>query len=158
MKYWLIALYKTNEISRVKKNLDSQKFEYYSPVIHIKNNNSNTREELLFPGYIFIKTSLNRYSALKYTMGVKKILKFGDNISKMNDDEINKIRIIENASRSDPIVSNIKIGQDAVIANGSFKGSMVKICSLPHKERVEILLTLLGSARRIVMFQKDLSF
>ena len=33
---------------------------------------------MLFPGYIFINTSSENYSVLKYTKGIKNILKFGD--------------------------------------------------------------------------------
>ena len=76
-KKWLIALYKSNEVKRVKSNLLNQNFGFYLPKITIKKINSNPKVELLFPGYIFVNTSLENYSALKYTMGIKNIIKFG---------------------------------------------------------------------------------
>ena len=68
------------------------------------------------------------------------------------------MKMVENSSKSSPIVSQIKIGQDALIAKGSLKGSIVKVCSLPSKARVEILLYFLGSARRLSVSEKDLIF
>ena len=80
-KNWLVATYKINEVRRVESNLLNQKFDYCLPKITIKKINSNPKVEVLFPGYIFVNTSFENYSALKYTMGIKNIIKFGDNIS-----------------------------------------------------------------------------
>ena len=65
------------------------------PKITIKNNNFISKEELLFPGYIFIKTTFDNYSTLSFTKGIKKILKFGSNISFMSEKDIAEIRMIE---------------------------------------------------------------
>tara|TARA_B110000503_G_C7039262_1_gene367488 strand:+ start:87 stop:563 length:477 start_codon:yes stop_codon:yes gene_type:complete len=156
MKNWLVASYKINEVKRVEKNLLNQKFNYYLAKITTKKINSSSKEELLFPGYIFINTSFENYSALKYTKGIKNIIKFGDHISCISNDEIKTLQTVEESSKTDPVVSQIHIGQDAVISRGSLKGSIVKICSLPSKERVDILLSFLGSLRRFNIAKKDL--
>ena len=72
--YWLVVTYKINEVRRLERNLLNQKFEYYLPKITSKKINSNPKEKMLFPGYIFVNTSLENYSALKYTMGLKNII------------------------------------------------------------------------------------
>ena len=54
MKNWIIATYKTNEINRLERNLLNQKFDYYLPKITKKKINSKLKEELLFPGYVFV--------------------------------------------------------------------------------------------------------
>jgi transcription antitermination factor NusG len=157
-KNWLIATYKINEVRRVESNLLNQKFDYCLPKITIKNINSNLKEEVLFPGYIFVNTSFENYSALKYTMGIKNIIKFGDNISCISDKEIKAMQMADEASKTDPVVPQIQIGQDVMIAKGSLTGSIVKVCSLPSKERVEVLLSFLGSVRRVTIPEKDLIF
>jgi transcription antitermination factor NusG len=157
-KNWLIATYKINEVRRVESNLLNQKFDYCLPKITIKNINSNPKEEVLFPGYIFVNTSFENYSALKYTMGIKKIIKFGDNISCISDKEIKAMQMAEEASKIDPVAPQIQIGQDVLIAKGSLTGSIVKVCSLPSKERVGVLLSFLGSVRRVTIPEKDLIF
>ena len=80
MKYWLVATYKINESKRADSNLSNQNFEYYLPKIKVKKADSNLKEEVLFPGYVFIKTRLEDYSLIKYTKGIKKVVKFGKNI------------------------------------------------------------------------------
>ena len=157
-KKWLIALYKSNEVKRVESNLLNQKFDYFLPKITTKKINSNPKVEVLFPGYIFVNTSLENYSALKYTMGIRNIIKFGDNISCISDEEIEAMQMAEEVSKIDPVVSQIQIGQDVMIAKGSLTGSIVKVCSLPSKERVGVLLSFLGSVRRVTIPEKDLIF
>ncbi len=155
---WLIALYKINEVKRVEANLSSQKFKYYLPKITTTKTNSNPKVEVLFPGYIFINTSSENYSVLKYTKGIKDILKFGDQISSLSSDEIKAMQMVEKTSKSSPLLRQLKIGQDAFVKKGSLKGNIVKICSLPSKDRVGILLHFLGSVRRVLISEKDLIF
>ena len=91
-------------------------------------------------------------------MGVKSIIKFGDNIACMLNEDIKAMKMAEQASKIDPVVSQIQIGQGARISKGSLKGNMVKICSLPSKKRVSVFLTFLGSMRRAIIPEKDLIF
>ena len=157
-KQWLIASYKSNEANRVTSNLSNQNFDFYLPKITTRKINSNPKVELLFPGYIFVNTDLENYSALKYTMGIKNIIKFGDNISRISSEEIEAIQMAEETSKLNPAVQQIQIGQEVKISKGSLTGSIVKVCSLPSKERVGVLLNFLGSLRRVTVSEKDLIF
>jgi len=158
MRHWLVATYKANELKKLEINLLNQKFDYYLPKIITRKVNCNPKEEALFPGYIFINTSFKNYSALKYTRGIKKILKFGGNVPSISDQDIKKMQMAEKISKSDPIIPQIKIGQKAIIKEGFLKGSIVKISSLPSKDRISILLTFLGSLRRVTIPEKNLIF
>jgi len=157
-KNWFIASYKINEANRVTSNLSNQNFDFYLPKITTIKINSKPKVEALFPGYIFVNTSLENYSALKYTMGIKNIIKFGDNISCISHEEIKSMQMAEKKSKLEPVAQQIQIGQTATITKGSLKGSIVKICSLPSKERVSIFSTFLGCVRRITIPEKDLIF
>jgi transcriptional antiterminator RfaH len=156
-KNWLIALYKSNEVKRVESNLLNQKFDYYLPKITTKKINSNPKVEVLFPGYIFINTNFENYSAIKYTIGIRNIIKFGDNISCISSEEIEAMQMAEEASKIDPVAPQIQIGQDVMIEKGSLTGSIAKVCSLSSKERVGVLLYFLGSRRRVTIPIKDLA-
>ena len=157
-KQWLIASYKSNEANRVTSNLSNQNFDFYLPKITTRKINSNPKVEVLFPGYIFVNIDPENYSALKYTMGIKNIIKFGDNISRISSEEIEAIQMAEETSKLNPAVQQIQIGQEVKIAKGSLTGSIVKVCSLPSKERVGVLLNFLGSLRRVTVSEKDLIF
>ena len=157
-KKWLVASYKSNESKRLERNLLNQNFNYYLPKITVKKINSSPKEEILFPGYIFVNINFENYSALKYTMGIKNIVKFGDNISYISDEVIEAIKVAEKKSKKNPVASKIQIGQDVMIASGSLAGSIVKVCSLSSKQRVNVLLSFLGSVRRVTVSEKDLIF
>jgi transcription antitermination factor NusG len=157
-KKWLVALFKASESKRLEINMSNQNFDYYLPKITIKKVNSRPKEEALFPGYIFVNTSLENYSALKYTIGIKNIIKFGENISYISSEEIKAIQDIEESSKVDPIQSKIQIGQDIFVSAGSFKGNIAQVCSLPSRDRVAVFLYLLGSMRRVNIPLKDLAF
>jgi len=158
MNNWLVANYKINEIKRVEINLKNQSFDYYLPRIVTKKHNLNPKEEVMFPGYIFINAEVDKYSSVRYTKGIKDIIRFGENIAQISDEEIKSINFVEKSSREEPLIQKIQIGQEVNIISGTFKGNIAKICSLPSKERVGILLRVLGSMRRIDVSEKDLIF
>lgn len=156
MNKWFVASHKINELRKLEINLRNQKFDYYLPKIKIRKTKSHFIEEVLFPGYIFINTGIENISALQYTRGIKKVIKFGKNFSFMSNDEISSIKKIEEASRHNPISTNIYVGQEAIIKEGSLKGNLVKVCSLPANKRVDIFIHILGSKRSINMSLDDL--
>lgn len=158
MKYWLIATYKINENKKVEVNLLNQKLDYYLPKIYTKKINSITKKEIFFPGYIFIESNQEKYQSIKYTKGIKRIIKFGKNIPCLNENEINAIQAIEKESQLQPIGSKIRIGQNSFVSQGSFKGNMVKIASLPSKQRIEVMINFLGSSRKVNLMTTDLVF
>lgn len=158
MKHWLVATYKTKEAKRLEFNLSNQKFDYYLPKITKKNLNSKPKEELLFPGYVFVNTSFKNYSTLRYTIGIKNVIKFGDNISYISNEEIKTIQMVEESSKIHPLTKELQAGQEVIIKEGSLKGTIVKICSLPSKERANVLINFLGSTRRINISKRNLIF
>ena len=158
MKHWIVATYKVNEIKKVESNLSNQNFDYYLPRIIFEKTNSKIKEEVLFPGYIFINTSFENCLPISNTIGIKDIIKFGNYIPSLTDNHIKSIEAIVEASKSNPKVEKIKIGQEAVIASGPFKGNMVKVYSLPSKKRAEVLLQFLGSIKKVNIAKKSLKF
>lgn len=157
MNNWIVASYKINEVARLELNLQNQKFDYYLPKIVLERFNTNLKEELMFPGYVFINTDIKNYTALKYTKGIKKILKFGQSIPYISKDDIDAIIKVEHESKNNPKLARYKVGQEVAIKVGSFKGNLVKICSLPAAQRVDILIHVLGSKRKINIALEDLS-
>ncbi len=157
MNNWLVASYKIKELKILERNLKNQNFKYYLPKIKIINIDYSLKEEILFPGYIFINTSIENYSALKFTKGIKNIIKFGNNISFLSDEDINEIKIVEESSNTNPVNKKFKVGQEVFVKEGSLKGRIVQICSLPSNDRVDILLNILGSKKIVNIKEKDLS-
>ena len=149
MKVWMVATYKTNEFKRLKENLQNQEIEYYSPKINTKQYNLTPKEEPLFPGYIFIYSSIENYTKIKYTRGISQVIRFNNNIATLQDDEIFELKKIESESFSKPIIQKISVGQEATMSEGPLKGSFITIASLPNKDRVNIFIHILGKKRKV---------
>lgn len=158
MKHWIVATYRINEIKNVESNLLNQNFDYYLPKINVEKSNSKIKEVPLFPGYIFINTSFEECSPIRNTIGIKDIIKFGNYIPSITDDQIKSIQAIVELSEINPKIEKIEIGQEAFILSGPFKGAMVKICSFPSRKRIEVLLHFLGSSKKVKILQKNLIF
>ena len=154
MEQWLVATYKINEVKRTTNNLSNQGLNYYLPKITTKNANSIQKENILFPGYIFIKTDFDKFALIKYTKGINSIIKFGKNIPYITDDEIKSIREVEESSKSKPLISKIKIGQEVVIKDGTLKGNIAKICSLPSKKGLMFSFIFLVLLERLMFLKK----
>ena len=152
----MIATYKINELKRLKNNFQNQDLEYYHPKINTKKYNSTSKEEPLFPGYIFIYSEIENYSKIKFTKGISKVIRFGNNIATLEDDEIYELKKIESESFSKPIIQKICVGQEATISEGPLKGTFVTIASLPNKDRVNIFLHILGNKRRVTAFLDEI--
>ena len=158
MKHWIVATYKINEIKKVESNLSNQNFDYYLPRIIFEKTNSKIKEEVLFPGYIFINTSFENCLPISNTIGIKDIIKFGNYIPSLTDNHIKSIKAIVESSKLNPKVEKIEIGQEAFITSGPLRGNLVKVCSFPSRKRVGVLLNILGSLKKINISQKILKF
>lgn len=123
----------------------------------IRDINFRLKEEVLFPGYIFVNIKDSEYHSLSYTKGIKRIIKFGNNICFMDSTEIEQIQKLESSCQKQPFQRIVKIGQDVKINKGSLKGNLVKICSMPQKDRVDIFVNMLGLKRKINIKLKYIS-
>tara|TARA_A100000164_G_C21779779_1_gene710454 strand:+ start:64 stop:540 length:477 start_codon:yes stop_codon:yes gene_type:complete len=149
MKVWMVATYKKTEIKRLQENLKNQDLDYFNPVIKTTKHNLAPKDEPLFPGYIFIHANPEHYHKIRYTKGINKVIRFDHNIAILTEDEINELKRIEDDSFSSPIIQQVFVGQEGVMSEGAFKGSLVRIASLPKKDRVNIFVHILGKMRRI---------
>jgi transcription antitermination factor NusG len=156
MNDWIVATYKINELTRLKKNLHNQGFEYYIAKIKTERLNLPPKEELLFPGYVFINSSFEQYTKIKYTRGIKNVIHFNNKIPLIDNNEIKELKNIEKNSYMEPIIQKVSVGQEAEMPEGPFKGSLIKIASMPKKDRVNILIYILGSKRKISVALNEL--
>jgi transcriptional antiterminator RfaH len=123
--------------------------EVFNPRLRLERQTRRGRmrsTESLFVNYLFarfvIETTLER---VRYTPSVKSVLQFGERIATIPDGVIYELRqtLIENA---DTVYTDAPLeGDEAEISHGPFqgeKGIIVRV--LPARERVEILLEVLG--------------
>ncbi len=140
-------------------NLARQGFEPYCPQIrklirHARRESEQLRP--LFPGYIFVRADIDRWRPILSTLGVRTLVRCGDQPSLLNGRFIDalKAREIEGAIAQPerPFIA----GQRVRIAGGPFEGLTATILGLNEKERVSVLLDMLMRSVKVSVSEHDL--
>ncbi len=129
--------------------------EVFSPFVRFKRARGRGTmwvTEALFPGYIFAKFHIiDQFRHVNATRGVAKILSFGGSPSIVHDDVITTVR--ENMPESEEIViipDVVGPGDEVRIVDGPYAGLRTVVTKvIPARQRVGILLEILGSEREV---------
>ena len=133
----------------VMKNLNFYNIENYLPIIkydYKKNSSLVLKEELLFPGYIFVKIDLSTQKKIvSYCKGVSHIISFNNECMIISENIIRLIKTYLHENKEKNPIKSLRIGDKVIISNGALNGNIVKISSiLPSFDRVKVLLNLIG--------------
>jgi len=149
-KSWYLVYTKPRSEVVAAENLSRQEYQTYLPLFkktRIKNGRSRTIIEPLFPRYVFIElnTETDNWSPIRSTIGVSKIVNFGFTPAKVPD---SLIRVLKENQNSDGfyefVEKKLVKGQVVEIMSGPMMGYSGIFNSYSTKDRVTILLTLLG--------------
>ena len=144
---WFLIYTKAQQEQRAKKNLESQGFETFLPLIAFAQSNSSKSITLkaMFPRYLFVKfnTELDKWNRIKSTRGVSHLVVFGQRLAEIPNQVIVYLR--SKADENDIVRLKIKRqefnkGEKVVVKTGAFKGKEATFLSKKSKERVRILL------------------
>jgi transcriptional antiterminator RfaH len=102
--------------------------------------------EPLFPGYLFVRCIVEeKINEIQYTNGVKKLVNFGGKIPAIPDVIIEELQKHFEANNLVSVDDTISPGDEVSVAEGAFAGmNALVLRTLPAKQRVQILLEILG--------------
>lgn len=140
---WLVIKYNLLNESRLINNLKNQGFVYYIPKIFVKKN-SQIKSLNLFPGYGFVQYEEKKVHSLKYTKGLKYVLKSGSEYSFLDNGYIQEIRVAQLSSADLPVSLKPKLNSDAIIIEGPLKGRVIKVIGFKSEDRIKYMYDLLG--------------
>jgi transcriptional antiterminator RfaH len=108
-------------------------------------------EEALFPGYIFGKFVYSSdYRLVSSAMGVTKIVSFGGQPSVVPGEIIQGLRGFARDNETVELAPQIDPGDEVAVMGGPFKGLQAVVTRvMPSKQRVALLLEMLGTQREI---------
>lgn len=123
--------------------------EVFNPQLRILRSTRAGRRwntESLFPNYVFARFALDpMLDRVRYTPSVKVVLGFGDRIPAIPALVIEDLRQGLGALNSEVLTDAPRAGEEVEIAVGAFVGTRALVaCVLPGKERVRILLDVMG--------------
>jgi len=150
---WLVVQTKPSSESLVKILLEKQGYQVLLPMLR-EVFAEGERIRPLFPRYLFAEYSLEnqRWRPISYTRGVSRILLSGeDTPSRVPDVWIDNMKAMNAVVERIEDALAFKPGQKLQFKEGPFEGRE-GVCQWTSKERVAILLSLLG--QNVVVYSK----
>jgi transcriptional antiterminator RfaH len=151
MAFWGVAQTENQRERTAKTFLEKDGFETYLPLT--LSGDIRQRRVPLFPSYLFIWIE-ERFSSIDWTVGVQCLLKWGDVPARVPDIEIRKLR----RQQRDGIIRlprrELELGDPFRILHGPFAGLDGLFDGMSGRDRVWLLLSILGAQRRTEFLKK----
>ena len=148
---WLVVRTKARQEQRAIRHLEEQDFETYCPEIPRYNGVKEVvGKQMLFTGYCFVRFRSRPVSSIRSTPGILDVISLGVNgrLSLLGEAEVQDIRAVETFYNQK--LSGLQSGDLVSLVKGPFKG-LQGLYSKKSKERVEVLLMLLGHQQRVLV-------
>jgi transcription antitermination factor NusG len=141
--YWACGRLENHREHLALHCLGLRGFETYWPQVRGK-----LKPQSLFPGYCFIKITL-QWSAARWAPGVVTLLMNGDEPAKVSDRIISELHARERGGlvvlpAPAPTSARFRAGDQVRIGRGPLSGFVGLVQGMKPRQRVEILLQLLG--------------
>ena len=148
---WLVVRTKARQEGRAMNHLQEQGFKVYCPQIPKYDVvNEVVGKKVLFPGYCFVESGERSVSSIRSTPGVIALVSFGleRKPAVVNAGVLDEIRRVEAFyGEKSP---GLQSGDVVSITGGPFKG-LQGLYSKKSKDRVEVLLIVLGRQQRVLV-------
>jgi transcriptional antiterminator RfaH len=107
--------------------------------------------EALFPNYLFARFAMERWQArVRSCQGVGGIVRFGDDVPEVPERALDDLRTYMQDTELKTLPFTIAEGDDVEIVEGPFRGQNGVVKQLlPARERVKVLLEVLGGATEV---------
>lgn len=156
-RFWTAAKTKFCEEQRAAHHLERQGFEIYLPEIMELQTSGSERRELLFPGYIFIKIKRS-WESIMGTRGISRLFLCQDLPARIPNNQIDYFRSLEDADGIVQLEPPLELGE-RVSGNefaGSFRDISGVVKGMPRKNRVQVLLQILGRSIEVELDRRAL--
>ena len=154
--HWLIFTYYVLKENILYKNMFNQGFDCFIPKVKVIKNNKK-REMNLFPGYGFAYIDPSKLSSLKYTKGIKTLLRQGKGYASISSADISNLILNSENTLTNPIIYKPIIGDTIKINKGAFKNNLAQVIGLKGNDRIKLMLNFLSREIIIDFDLKDIS-
>ena len=148
---WFVVKTKARQEGRAINHLQEQGFKVYCPLIPKYDAlKEEAGKQALFPGYCFVECSEQSVSSIRSTPGVLALVSFGPGgkPALVNSDVLAEIRRVEAFyGEKSP---GLQSGDVVSLTGGPFNGFQ-GLYSKRSKDRVEVLLIVLGRQQRVLV-------
>src|SRR5262249_61232822 len=156
MSYWACAQLVPQRERLALHCLTLAGYTIYMPRLRVRTRSYGRQivtAPLLFPGYLFVRVELQWHTA-RWSPGVRKIVLDGAGPAHVPDAVIAEIRSREVKGLVE-LPSRLRRGDAVRILRGPFEGQVAIYAGMQARERIEVLLALLGSRRAVTLPRGD---
>ncbi len=153
--YWYALRSKPRKEDVVWRQVRTQGFETFYPRLRVNPVNPRSKKiKPYFPGYLFVYADLDEVglSVFRWMPHAIGLVNFGGEPATVPENLIHAIRkrVEEIAEAGGEVLEGLKQGDVVRINEGPFRGyEAIFDGSLPGKERVRVLIELLGNQRKV---------
>ena len=155
MPYWCAAQLEANRVALATHHLKLSGYRVYAPRLRTYRFSSGRKVEerpLLFPSYALVWIDLQWHRA-RWCCGVIRLIMAGDATpARVPDGVIADLKGREKGGLIDlPPPPRFRTGDRVRVISGPFAGHVGLYAGMKPRERVEVLLAILGGSQRVTM-------
>jgi transcriptional antiterminator RfaH len=154
MAFWAAAQLEPQRDGLALHCLRQAGFETYAPRLRERrtmHGRAVTRTPLLFPGYLFVLIELQWHTA-RWSPGVVRLVMNGTSPAAVPDGVIIALQARETGGLIDlPQPPKFRAGDRLRVVSGPFAGHIGLYAGMRPRERVEVLLAILGGSQRVTL-------
>ena len=144
MAFWSVAETESSRERTAARYLKDRGFECWLPIVR-----ENRRLVPLFPRYLFVLLGDYGWSVVDNTIGVIGLLRAGDRPSPVPDNEMKRFRRFERDGVVHLPKRGIELGDRMRVLKGTFAGHLGLYDGQMSRDRVFVLLELMGRKTRV---------
>ena len=157
---WHLAQLRPNGLSMALRNLARQSVTVFAPTetrTERRGQNFVTREVPAFPGYVFVQPNraTGGIRAINATRGISKLVTLGPEPAVVHPDLMAALRL-RFAPRTDLPAPEYAPGDQVQILTGPLADFIAQVEAAAPKDRVYLLIDLMGRATRVAVDAKHL--
>ncbi len=157
-KYWAVVNTHSHKEQLALEHLRRQSFEVYCPRIWKRISHARRSlnvERPLFPGYVFVRITMSgdQWRPILSTVGVRTLVRFGNQLGLLDDAFIASLRARERDGVVVAPETPYQPGQRVKLVGGPFDGVTATIISSAEKDRLVVLMDLLRNSVRATVSQ-----
>jgi transcriptional antiterminator RfaH len=154
-KAWYLVYCKPRQEKVAQENLARQSFETYLPMVCVekrRNRQIVSQIEPMFPRYLFIQLTpgVQNFAPIRSTLGVSKLVEFGLKPAQVPDALVESLK---NKAAPDSYMEikmpEPKVGDKVRVVDGVMYGYEGILTAKSSRERVELLLEMVGTCARV---------
>ena len=152
---WIALYTKANQEKTAITNIERQGYRAYCPMIERTRKHARKIDKVrrpLFPSYVFARLDEQKFQwrPLLSTIGVQSVIRFNDKLGFMPDGFVEELLSFEEKDKLRAMTApKFKAGTEVKMLDGPFENLIAKVLSLPEKDRVWLMLDIMGRKVRI---------